>query len=139
VADVKTKKTEASVEDFFNKIKDEEKRRDCFEIAKIMKQATKKQPKMWGSSIVGFGDHHYVYESGREGDTMVIGFSPRAQNITLYVGLGGIEKRAGLLKKLGKYSTGKGCLYIKKLKDVDTRVLKELVNESVQATKKSAK
>jgi hypothetical protein len=137
MAEMKTKKTEASVEGFLNKIKDEEKRRDCFEIAKIMKQATKKQPKMWGSSIVGFGDHHYVYESGREGDTMVIGFSPRTQNITLYVGLGGIEKRARLLKNLGKFSTGKGCLYIKKLKDIDIKVLKELVNESVQAAKKS--
>jgi hypothetical protein len=139
MAEVKTKKTEASVEDFLNKIKDQETRKDCFEIAKIMKQATKKQPKMWGSSIVGFGDHHYVYESGREGDTMLIGFSPRKQAITLY-GLGiSDKKQESLLKKLGNFSTGKGCLYIKKLKDVDTKVLQELVNESVKDVKESFK
>jgi hypothetical protein len=138
MAEMKTKKTEASVEDFLNTVKDEEKRKDCFEIVKIMKQATKEQPKMWGSSIVGFGTYHYIYESGREGDTMLIGFSPRAQNITLYA-LRGFPKQAGLLKKLGKFSTGKGCLYIKTLKDVDTVVLKELVNESVKDIKKSIK
>ena len=136
MAELKTKETEASVEDFLNTIKDKDVRQDCFEIAKIMKQATRSDPKMWGSSIVGFGSRHLKYASGRELDWMVIGFSPRKANITLYMP-GGLENQTDLLKKLGKYTTGKGCLYIKKLKDVDTQVLKELVNESVQTVEKS--
>ena len=136
MAELKTKETEASVEDFLNTIKDKDVRQDCFEIAKIMKQATRSDPKMWGSSIVGFGSRHLKYASGRELDWMVIGFSPRKANITLYMP-GGLENQTDLLKKLGKYTTGKGCLYIKKLKDVDTKVLKELVNESVQTVEKS--
>jgi len=113
-------------------------RQDGFEIAKIMKQAARSDPKMWGSSIVGFGTQHLNYASGRELDWMLIGFSPRKANITLYI-TGGLEKQSVLLKKLGKYSTGKGCLYIKKLKDVDVKVLKELVRESVQSVKKPDK
>jgi len=136
MAELKTKKTEASVEDFLNKIKDQDVRQDCFEIAKIMKQATRSDAKMWGSSIVGFGSRHLKYASGRELDWMVIGFSPRKANITLYLP-GGVENQAALLKQLGKYTTGKGCLYIKKLKDVDRKVLKQLVNESVQTVGKS--
>src|SRR5262245_3253793 len=136
MAELKTKKTEASVEDFLNKIRDKDVRQDCFEIVKIMKQATRSDPKMWGPSIVGFGSRHLKYASGRELDWMVIGFSPRKANITLYMP-GGLEKQTALLNKLGKYSTGKGCLYIKKLKDVDTKVLKDLVNESVQSVEKS--
>jgi uncharacterized protein DUF1801 len=136
MAELKTKKTEASVEDFLNKIKDQDVRQDCFEIAKIMKQATRSDGKMWGSSIVGFGSRHLKYASGRELDWMVIGFSPRKANITLYLP-GGVENQAALLKQLGKYTTGKGCLYIKKLKDVDTKVLKQLVNDSVQTVEKS--
>jgi len=136
MAELKTKKTEASVEDFLNKIKDQETRLDCFEIAKIMKQTTRSEPKMWGSSIVGFGSRRLKYASGRELDWMLTGFSPRKANITLYI-LSGFENQDTLLKKLGKYSTGKGCLYIKKLKDVDTKVLKQLVSESVQAMRKS--
>ena len=131
MAELKTKKTEASVEDFLNTIRDKDVRQDCFEIAKIMKQATRSDPKMWGSSIVGFGSRHLKYASGRELDWMVIGFSPRKANITLYMP-GGLENQTTLLRRLGKYTTGKGCLYIKKLKDVDTKVLKELVNDSVQ-------
>jgi len=134
MAELKTKKTEASVEDFLNKIKDEDTRRDCFEIAKMMKHATRSDPKMWGSSIIGFGHRRLKYASGRELDWMLIGFSPRKANITLYIA-GGVEKQTALLKKLGKHSTGKGCLYIKKLNDIDTKVLKELLNESVQAAK----
>jgi len=136
MAELKTKKTEASVEDFLNKIKDQDVRQDCFEIAKIMKQATRSDGKMWGSSIVGFGSRHLKYASGRELDWMVIGFSPRKANITLYLP-GGVENQAALLQQLGKYTTGKGCLYIKKLKDVDTKALKQLVNESVQTVEKS--
>jgi hypothetical protein len=95
----------------------------------MMKNASKEEPKMWGSSIIGFGEYHYRYESGREGDTMKIGFSPRKQNITLYILLGA-DPETPLLKKLGKHTTGKGCLYIKKLADVDKKVLQELINES---------
>jgi hypothetical protein len=135
MAELKTKKTEASVEDFLNTIRDKDVRQDCFEIAKIMKQATRSDPKMWGSSIVGFGSRHLKYASGRELDWMVIGFSPRKANITLYMP-GGLENQTTLLRRLGKYTTGKGCLYIKKLRDVDTKVLRELVNDSVQTVKK---
>ena len=129
MAEMKTKQTEASVEDFLNLIEDNQKREDCFEIAKMMKQVTKKEPKMWGPSIIGFGSYHYKYESGREGDSLQIGFSPRKQNITLYILLGANHENP-LLQKLGKHSTGKGCLYIKRLADVDKKVLQELIKES---------
>jgi hypothetical protein len=138
MAELKTKKTEASVEDFINKITDEEMRRDCFEITKMMKQATRSDPKMWGSSIIGFGSRHLKYASGRELDWMLTGFSPRKGSITLYI-LSGFDKQTALLQKLGKHSTGKGCLYIKKLKDVDAKVLTQLINESVQSAKTSDK
>lgn len=131
MAELQTKKTGASVEAFLNKIKDEETRRDCFEICKLMKQVTRSDPKMWGSSIVGFGSRRLKYASGREIDWMLIGFSPRKANITLYI-TGGLEQQATLLKKLGRYTTGKGCLYIKRLTDVDPKVLKELISRSVQ-------
>jgi hypothetical protein len=100
----------------------------------MMEKATKLKPKMWGPSIVGFGEYHYVYASGREGDSALIGFSPRKQNITIYIA-DGCARYQGLMKKLGKCSTGKVCLYIKKLEDVDTTVLKELITESVKAMK----
>lgn len=129
MAEMKTKQTEASVEDFLNLIEDNQKRKDCFEIAKLMKQVTKKEPKMWGPSIIGFGSYHYKYESGREGDSLQIGFSPRKQNITLYVLLGAGSEKA-LLKRLGKHTTGKYCLYIKRLADVDKNVLHELIKEA---------
>lgn len=134
MAELKTKMNDANVADFLNKIPDEDKRRDCFEILKIMKQATQAEPKMWGTSIVGFGSYHYKYASGREADWMLTGFSPRKQNITLYI-MSGFERYRELLKKLGKYSTGASCLYIKKLQDVDKGVLKELVIESVKVMK----
>lgn len=129
--ELKTKMTEASVEDFLNTVNDEQARKDCFEILKMMKQATKAEPKMWGTSIVGFGTYHYKGASGREGDWMLTGFSPRKQNLTLYI-MAGFERYNQLLKKLGKHSTGKSCLYIKKLADVDKKVLKELIAESVK-------
>ena len=134
MAELKTKKTEASVEDFLSTVTDEGTRKDCLEIVKLMKQATKADPKMWGSSIVGFGTQHLKYASGRELDWMVIGFSPRKQNLTLYIP-GSLESYAELLKKLGKHTTGKGCLYVKSLKDVDAKVLKELIQRSVKETK----
>lgn len=130
-AEVKTKVNAVSVESFLNKITDKETRADCFEIAEMMSKATKEQGKMWGSSIVGFGEYHYKYESGREGDTMQIGFSPRKANITFYISLGATPENP-LLNKLGKYTTGKGCLYIKKLADVDKKVLQELINEAAK-------
>lgn len=132
MAELKTKVNDASVSTFLNNIEDEEKRADSFEILKIMKQVTRKEPKMWGASIIGFGDIHYKYESGREGDWFITGFSPRKQNLTLYV-MGSYNPHAELLKKLGKHKTGVGCLYIKKLKDVDAKVLKELIEKSVKA------
>ena len=138
MADLKTKVNDANVTDFINLIEDEGKRRDCFEILNMMRQATKADPRMWGSSIVGFGSYHYVYASGREGDWMITGFSPRKQNITLYI-MPGFERYKTLMKKLGKYATGKSCLYIKRLADVDKEVLKELVIESVKTMKKNHK
>jgi hypothetical protein len=131
MADIKTKVNEASVEEFLNTVKDEQKRTDSFELVKIMKQVTKQEPKMWGPAIVGFGSYHYKYESGREGDMPQIAFSPRKQNLTLYIGVGEDSKNP-LLKKLGKYTTGKVCLYIKKLTDVDRNVLHELIADSFE-------
>ena len=135
MAELKTKKTEASVEDFLNGLLSEQTTKDCFEIVKIMKQATKEEPKMWGSSIIGFGSTHLKYTSGRELDWMIIGFSPRKQNLALYL-TGNFTQYTGLLQKLGKHKTGGGCLYIKTLKDVDIKVLKELIQRSVEAAPK---
>jgi len=132
-ADVKTKVNDASVAAFLKKLDDEQKQKDSFEILKIMQQVTKEEPKMWGPSIIGFGSYHYKYESGREGDSPLIGFSPRKQNITLYVLLGSDHENP-LLKKLGKHTTGKWCLYIKKLSDVDMDVLKDLIAKSFQTS-----
>ena len=130
MAELKTKNNDASVTDFLNKIENEEKREDSFEILKLMQQVTGQEPKMWGSSIIGFGNVHLKYESGRELDWFITGFSPRKQNLSLY-GLPHTDE----LKKLGKYKTGGGCLYVNKLKDVDTKVLKELIKQSVKAAK----
>jgi len=136
MAELKTKLNDASIEDFLNKVDDKQKREDSFEIVKMMKQVTKEEPKMWGPAIIGFGSYHYKYESGREGDAPQIGFSPRKQNLTLYIGLGS-ETENPLLKKLGKYTTGKGCLYIKKLTDVDKKVLQDLITESFKKAHRS--
>jgi hypothetical protein len=134
MAELKTQVTKASVDKFLAGIKDEKKREDCYQILKIMKRATKAEPKMWGPSIIGFGDYHYKYASGRENDWFVAGFSPRVQNLTLYM-MGGLDSE--LLKKLGKYKTGKGCLYISKIEDIDTKVLSELIKKSVKNLSKS--
>ncbi len=136
MAELKTKVTRASVDKFLAGIKDEKRRQDCYQILKIMKQATRAEPKMWGTSIVGFGEYHYRYATGREGDWFLTGFSPRVQNLTLYM-MGGFD--GDVLKRLGKYKTGKGCLYINKLEDVDLRVLKELIVKSAHQAKASAK
>ncbi len=137
-AEIKTKVNSASVEGFLNSVEDEQKRKDCFEILKMMKQVTKEDPKMWGASIIGFGSYHYKGASGREGDWMLTGFSPRKQNLTLYL-TGGFDAHKDLLKKLGKYKTSVGCLYVKKLDDVDRKVLKELITQSVKTMKKLSK
>ncbi|MBI3425624.1 MAG: DUF1801 domain-containing protein [Acidobacteria bacterium] len=133
MAELKTKETGQSVEEFLNAIADETVRQDCFTLAKLMQKATKAKPKMWGPSIVGFGDYRYKYESGRENDWFYVGFSPRKQNLALY-GLGYFVQHSALMQKLGKYKTGKGCLYLKTLADVDLKVLKELIEQSVAHT-----
>jgi hypothetical protein len=125
VAENKTKPTKVSVTAFLNKIRDRQLRDDCFAILEMMQKVSKAEPVMWGGAIVGFGTYHYVYESGREGDTLVIGFSPRKQNISIYL-MGGLPKIEDELTKLGKYKTGKGCLYIKALSDVNAPVLRKI-------------
>lgn len=127
MAELKTKKTAGSVEDFLNSTDDESRRRDAFVILEIMQEISGSKPRMWGTSIVGFGDRHYRYASGREGDWFVVGFSPRKENLTLYLTFGGLQE-IELLKKLGKYKAGKGCLYIKRLQDVNMDVLRELIS-----------
>jgi hypothetical protein len=137
MADLKTIPTRVSVDKFLRGITDERKRLDCYQILDIMKKATKAEPKMWGTSIVGFGKHHYVYSSGREGDWFLTGFSPRKQNLTLY--LTSFTEFEDLLEQLGKHSTGKGCIYINKLEDIDLKTLKKLIKQSVKvATKNGA-
>jgi hypothetical protein len=135
MAELKTRKTEKSVEAFLRGISDPKRRTDCEAVAAIMKKATGEKPKMWGPAIVGFGDLRYVTESGREGDWFVTGFSPRKDNLTLYI-MPGIQKFATLLKTLGKHKTGKSCLYIKTLEDVDQAVLRKIVESSVALVKK---
>jgi len=130
MAELKTKPTDENVAEFLNTIADESKCKDAFTILNIMRQVTGTEPKMWGSNIVGFGHRHYHYASGREGDWFLVGFSPRKQNLTLYLSYGDIQK-FDLLQKLGKYKTGKGCLYIKNLGDVDLSVLKEIISRAV--------
>ena len=136
MAELKTKLTDASVTDFLDSIKDEQVRQDCWAITEIMRKATNAEPKMWGASIVGFGSYHYKYASGREGDWMLTGFSPRKQNITLYV-YPGFEDYDELTAQLGKHSCGKSCIYIKRLSDVHVPTLKKLVKASVKHMSKN--
>ena len=131
MAELKTKQTNASVEKFLNQIPDETRREDCFQIAKIMEEITGNKPKMWGPSIVGFGTYHYKYASGREGDWPISAFSPRKQDLTLYI-MPGFEQYADLMKQLGKHRTGKSCLYIKRLSDIHVPTLKKLIRDSVK-------
>lgn len=134
MADLKTKPTDASVHDFLQGVADDSRRQDCLTLLRIMQQAAGVEPRMWGSSMVGFGSYHYKYASGREGDWFLTGFAPRKQDLTLYI-MAGFDRYAGLLANLGKYKTGKSCLYIKRLADVDLAVLQELVAASVQHMK----
>ena len=126
----KTKQTKVSVTAFINAIADPTKRADAKTLVKLMQSATGEKPKMWGASIIGFGSYHYTYESGREGDMPLVGFSPRKAATVLYVRLGSGGSQA-LLAKLGKHTTGKGCLYIKKLADVDRKALESLIEKCV--------
>ena len=128
LAEIKTKETTASVEDFINAVKDEVKRKDSFILLKLMQKATKEKPKLWSNSMVGFGNIRYKSPAtGREVDWLKMGFAPRKANLSLYLGLN-IQSHAAMLKKLGKYKTGVGCLYINKLADVDIKVLEEMIN-----------
>ena len=135
MTELKTKPTKKSVEQFLKKVENSIKREDSFKILELMKEITMEEPVMWGDSIVGFGSYRYKYASGREGDWPLVGFSPRKQNLTLYI-MSGFDKYEELLENLGKYKIGKSCLYINKLKDVDTKILKELILESVEHMKK---
>ena len=135
MAEIKTKKNKANVADFLNGVAEEKKREDALTVLSLMKQVTGEEPVMWGPSIVGFGSYHYKSDSGREGDWPLTGFSPRKQNLTLYI-MPGFGKYESLMAKLGKHKTGKSCLYINKLADVDLTVLKELVAASVAHMKK---
>ena len=134
MAEIKTRPTKVSVKDFLNQIPDKERRDDCFAIAKIMEEITGDKPKMWGPSIVGFGTYHYKYASGREGDWPVAAFSPRKRDLTLYIMMG-FEKHSDLMKQLGKHSTAKSCLYIKRLSDIHVPTLKKLIKSSVKDLK----
>ena len=132
LAEIKTKETDLSVEDFINSVKDEEKRKDSFILLKLMQKAAKEKPKMWGSSMIGFGNKRYKSPAtGREVDWFKIGFSPRKANLSLHLVLD-IKKYAAELKKLGKHKTGVGCLYINKLDDVDLKVLEKLINTAAK-------
>jgi hypothetical protein len=131
MAELKTQPTNQDVTEFLNNVPDERKREDSFAVLQLMREVTQKEPQMWGSSIIGFGHYHYKYASGHEGDAPVTGFSPRKQNLTLYI-MGGFEQYDELLKKLGKHTTGKSCLYLKRLADVDMGILRELVQKSVE-------
>ena len=135
MAELKTKMNDASVEAFLNGIEDEKKREDSFAILELMKKITGAEPKMWGASIIGFGNYRYKYQSGREGDWFVTGFSPRKQNLTLYI-MTAFSRCGELLAKLGKHKTGKSCLYINKIEDVDIDVLTELIEISVENVNK---
>ena len=126
MAELKTKATSASVTDFLNTVADEQKRADSFRLLEMIREQTGLEPKLWGDSIVGFGDLHYTYASGRQGDWFWVGFSPRKQNLTLYFG-SDLSHYNDLLSALGKHTTGKGCLYIKRLSDIDETALRSMI------------
>lgn len=131
MAEPKTRPNDASVEAFLNAVADQHKRTDVFEVLDLMKRATGETPMMWGDAIVGFGKYRYRYANGKESDWPLAGFSPRKQNLTLYV-MTGFDNYDALLARLGKFKTGKACLYISRLADVDTTVLEELVRQSAE-------
>ena len=135
MAELKTRANNASVTGFLAAIDDSQKRADARKVAAMMRRATGKRARMWGSSIVGYGSYHYKYASGREGDFMLTGFSPRKTALTVYI-MPGFSSFKSLMAKLGKFKTGKSCLYIKRLSDVDDKVLEKLIDESVKHMRK---
>ena len=135
-AEIKTKKTEASVEEFLKSIENTERRTDGLRLLEIYKRVTGEKPKMWGPAIIAFGDRKYKYPDGREMDWMTTAFSPRKQNLTLYV-ICGSPKQPALLEKLGKHSTSVACLYIKRLSDIDEKVLEAVIADAYEWVKRS--
>lgn len=131
MAEPKTRPNDKSVEAFLNSVEDEKKREDAFSLLKLMKEVMGEEPVMWGDSIVGFGRYHYRYASGREGDWPLTGFSPRKRDLTLYI-MAGFDQYDDLLQRLGKFKTGKSCLYVKRLEDINLEVLRELVRQSAE-------
>jgi len=134
VAELKTKPHDGDVLKFINSVDNEKRRKDALVVLEIMKEVTREKPVMWGPSIIGFGSYHYKYGSGREGDMPLAGFSPRKQSLVLYI-MSGFERGKELMEKLGKYKTGKSCLYVNKLEDIDMEILKKLIAGSVKYMK----
>ena len=137
MAELKTKPNKKSVQKFLDSVTGKQKREDSFKILKIMKDITGEEPVMWGDAIIGFGSYHYKYKSGREGDWFLIGFSPRKQNLTLYI-MSGLKRYDDMLESLGKFKTSKVCLYINKLEDVNLNILKKIIKSSVSTLSKKS-
>jgi hypothetical protein len=135
MAEMKTKQNDSDITGFLNGIDNEDRRNECFKLLEHFEQWTSETPKMWGSSIIGYGSYHYKYDSGREGDWFLTGFSPRKQNLTIYI-TAGFSEYNDIMKDLGKYKTGSSCLYVKRLSDIDIHKLKTLVEKSVGYMKK---
>lgn len=131
MAENKTQPTDASVTAFLDAVENETRRSDARRVLELMREVTGEEPRMWGPGIVGFGDYHYRYDSGREGDWFLTGFSPRKANLVLYI-MSGFPRHAELMERLGKHRTGKSCLYVNRLDDLDLDVLRELIRRSVE-------
>lgn len=134
MAENKTQPTRQSVDEFLKAVEDDQRRQDCYALVEMMRDVTGEESKMWGPSIVGFGSYHYKYASGQEGDWLEVGFSPRKRDLSLYL-MGGLVSQKELLDKLGKHQTGKSCLYVNKLTDVDQAVLRALIEITVKAVR----
>ena len=138
MVELKTRANKKSVSKFLQAITDKQKKADCFELVKIMEKITGEKAQMWGTSIVGFGKYHYKYETGREADWTLVGFSPRKQNLTIYI-MAGFQGYPELMQDLGKYKTGASCLYVKRLANIDKKKLEKLIKESVEYMKEKYK
>jgi hypothetical protein len=135
MSELKTKPTDTTLQEVLERIEDPVRRRDCEEVVELMRRVTGKEPRIWGTGMIGFGQYHYKYASGTEGDWPLAGFASRKDSLTLYI-MAGVERFPALLQKLGKHKVGKGCLYLKRLSDVDQGVLEQLVRSSVEHVKK---
>ena len=131
---LKTKVNDSSVNEFLDKVENDQRREDSYCVLDLMREVTSCEPKMWGTAIIGFDEYTYKYASGHTGEWMAVGFSPRKQNLSIYI-MSGFKKQDGLMKKLGKFKTGKSCLYVNKLEDIDLNILKELILHSVEYVK----